>query len=168
MLKKLESLACKIENGLAIILLFVISISVFAQVASRYAFEVPLSWTEELSRYCLIWLMFIGAAMALKEKGHFVVDLLVCKLPGKIRTYIEIALLVSIGAFVGIMMVTGVNLLPITELQISAALRIPMSYIYLSIPVGSALMLIHIAVLIKEHISCLSQPCEQVTKNFMD
>lgn len=106
--------------------------------------------------------------MALKGKSHFVVDLLVCKLPEKMRIYTEITLLFSIGCFVCIMLVTGIDLLPITALQTSAALQIPMSYIYLSIPIGSFFMLVHLAVLIKEHFACLSQPCEDPPKTLID
>ena len=143
MYKKLESAVTVLENGMVVVLLVVMSVAVFAQVLFRYAMEIPLSWTEELSRYCLIWLTFIGASLALREKGHFALEFLIEKLPAKPRRLAELALLLVIEIFLGMMFYTGLIMLPITALQVSASLRITMDFIYLAIPIGSAFMLVH-------------------------
>ena len=48
---------------------------VLLQVFSRYLFETPLSWTEELARYAMIWLVFIAAAQITSGDGHIVITL---------------------------------------------------------------------------------------------
>lgn len=143
MYKKLESAVTVLENGMVVTLIVVMSVAVFAQVLFRYAMEIPLSWTEELSRYCLIWLTFIGASLALREKGHFALEYLLEKLPDRMRLLAELGLLLVIEVFLGVMLYTGLVMLPITALQVSASLRITMDYVYLAIPIGSAFMLIH-------------------------
>ena len=67
--------------GLMIFLVVILTV----QVLSRYVFNAPLDYTEEASRFGLIWLVFIGSAYAAYLNEHFVVRLLVdsIKFPGK-------------------------------------------------------------------------------------
>jgi len=61
-------------------LLLTIVIMVFGNVVLRYGFNSGIDVSEELSRWCLVWMTFIGAALALKEGRHLGVDVLVAKL----------------------------------------------------------------------------------------
>ena len=54
---------------------------VFGNVVLRYAFNSGIQVSEEMSRYCFIWLTYIGAMIAMREKGHLGVDTLVKHLP---------------------------------------------------------------------------------------
>lgn len=150
MLRKLEDALSAFEKGLSLLLLFSMVVVVFMQVATRYVFEAPLSWTEELSRYCLIWLSFIGAAMAMKARGHFAVEYLIHKLPKRLHPPAELALLVIIGVFLAVLLDTGITVLQVTNMQTSPALQVPMSYVYCSIPIGALFMIVHLLVLLTE------------------
>jgi TRAP-type C4-dicarboxylate transport system permease small subunit len=150
MLKKLEDAVSIFEKGLSLLLLLSMVVVVFLQVLTRYVFEAPLSWTEELSRYCLVWLSFIGAAMALKAKGHFAVEYLIHKFPQRFHRTAELALLVIIGVFLVALLDTGITVFQVTHMQTSPALQVPMSYVYFSIPVGALFMLVHLLVLLSE------------------
>ena len=143
----------RIEDGLILVLVGVIVSSVFLQVFCRYVLQAPLSWTEELARSCLIWLTFVGSSLAIRAKGHFALEILVSRLSGKMRVLWNLVLLVIMAVFLGVMVYTGVSMLPLLSLQVSASLEIPMSYIYLAIPIGSAFMLFHIFLLILERVA---------------
>jgi len=148
MLKNIEDAVSIFEKGLCLLLLFSMVVVVFLQVLTRYIFEAPLSWTDELSRYCLIWVSFLGAAMALREKGHFAVEFLIHKLPQKAHPPAELALLVIIGVFLVALFDTGLTVLQVTHMQTSPVLEIPMSYVYAAIPTGAFLMIVHLLVLL--------------------
>ena len=153
MLQKFVRVVNRIEDGLILVLVGVIVSSVFLQVFCRYVLQAPLSWTEELARSCLIWLTFVGSSLAIRAKGHFVLEILTSKLTGKMRVLWNLVLLGIMAAFLGVMVYTGVSMLPMLSLQVSASLEIPMSYIYLAIPIGSAFMLFHIFLLILERVA---------------
>jgi TRAP-type C4-dicarboxylate transport system permease small subunit len=144
MLQKVVRVVNRIEDGLILVLVGVIVCSVFLQVFFRYVLQAPLSWTEELARSCLVWLTFVGSALTIRAKGHFTLEILISKLTGKIHVFWNLVLLGIMGVFLGVMVYTGVTMLPMLSLQLSASLEIPMSYIYLAIPIGSAFMLFHI------------------------
>lgn len=56
-------------------------IMVFGNVVLRYTMNSGILVSEEMSRYCFIWLTYIGAMVAMREKGHLGVDTLVRHLP---------------------------------------------------------------------------------------
>jgi TRAP-type transport system small permease protein len=68
----------KIAIALCLALMVVL---VFANVVLRYAFNLGITTSEELSRFLFVWLTFLGAIVALREHGHLGVDTLVRRLP---------------------------------------------------------------------------------------
>ena len=54
---------------------------VFGNVVLRYAFNLGLTVSEEVSRFLFVWLTFLGAIVAFRERGHLGVDMLVARLP---------------------------------------------------------------------------------------
>ena len=144
MFLKLENAIIKTERGLCLVSLAIMVGAVAIQVLSRYVFKSPVSWAEELSRACLTWLTFVGASMALRLKAHFAIELLIGKLPKVLHNSFEVVLLSIVAVILAVMLYTGLILLPVVHDQTSSAMGIPMSFIYLSIPVGSAFMLFHV------------------------
>jgi TRAP-type transport system small permease protein len=144
MLPKVESAIIRAERSLCLVSLAIMVGAVALQVLSRYMFKAPVSWAEELSRACLTWLTFVGGSMALRLKGHFVIELLVTKLPDTMHNAFEILLLAVTAVLVAVMFYTGLVMLPVVHDQTSSAMGYPMSFVYLSIPVGSAFMLFHV------------------------
>ena len=54
---------------------------VFANVVLRYAFNMGITTSEEVSRFLFVWMIFLGAIVALRENGHLGVDLVIKNLP---------------------------------------------------------------------------------------
>ena len=63
--------------------LAIIAISVFAQVLARYVFEVALHWTEEVAAICMVWAVYTGASLCVRERYHIRILFAVQSLPEK-------------------------------------------------------------------------------------
>lgn len=113
-----------------------------SQVGFRYVLNEPLAWTEEVARHLMIWAGLLGAAVAYRHKGHLGMDILVMHLSKPWRRGVEMILQVLSIGFFGILVIHGIFLVERTMRQFSSAIRIPMGYIYASIPAGAALILL--------------------------
>ena len=132
----------KLVRFVMILLLSGMVFLIFAQVLFRYLLNQPLAWTEELSRHFMIWAAFLGAAIAYRRKAHLGVDVLVLQFSPRWQgVVVWFVHLVSI-LFAGFLVYYGIAIVKKTMQQLSSALGIPMGYIYASIPVGSAIILL--------------------------
>lgn len=132
------------EIGCAVLLAMLVA-AVAAGVLFRYGFDAPLSWPEELSRFALVWLTFLGASMAAKRQGHIVVDFIGMFLPPQVRLWVVCAAHVAVLGFLGVFTVASIPMVQKMWVSVSTALSIRMSYVYICIPVASTLMMFHIA-----------------------
>lgn len=80
-MKRPVDLFFKLLELLVVLSLVAMVIMVFGNVVLRYAFNSGILVSEEMSRYCFIWLTYIGAMIAMRERGHLGVDTLVKHLP---------------------------------------------------------------------------------------
>lgn len=150
----MKSLKLKIDFVLKWVLVFIMAamtINVLWQVFSRFILQDPSSITEELARYMLIWIGIIGAAYVAGQKMHLAIDLLSTKLSGSKKSYLEIFIQLSVFVFsFSVMLIGGIRLVQITLSlnQISAALQIPLGYVYSVLPLSGLLMMFYSAVFI--------------------
>ena len=126
-----------------IVILSAMAVVVFLQVLFRYVLHLPLFWTEEFARYCLVWASLLGAAVALKRQEHIAVTFFLERFPRRTTGLITTVARLSVTLILGVMTWGGVKLVLLTSAQISPALRIPMAIPYLALPIGSAVMLFH-------------------------
>ncbi|MGX9965522.1 TRAP transporter small permease [Roseomonas sp. F4] len=118
-----------------------------AQVIARYVFNAPLIWSEEAARYLFVWVSMIGAALAMRHGGHYTLTALVERVPPALaRLARGLAMVVGAG-FLLVLLVTGVNETMQAHMQDAATLPFRMSLPYAAIPVGAALMLLHLVLL---------------------
>lgn len=127
-----------------LILLIAMCLVTFAQVFFRFVIVHSLPWSEEFSRYALVWASFLGASIALKRGLHIGVEAFIGKLPEGKRRSIYLLTLILILIFLLTVMVKGFQLAQFNMRQSSPAMRIPMGFPYLAIPVGAFLMSIHL------------------------
>ena len=150
----MNSLKSKIDFVLKWILVFIMAamtINVLWQVFSRFILKDPSSITEELARYMLIWVGLLGAAYVAGQKMHLAIDLLSTKLSGVKKGYLEIFIQSAVFIFAfSVMVIGGVRLVQITLSlnQISAALQIPLGYVYSVVPLSGVLMMFYSVVFI--------------------
>ncbi len=129
---------------LLIVILAIMVVNVTWQVVSRYVFQSPSSFTDELSRYMLIWLGMLGAAYVAGKDDHLAIDLLPQKLTGRAKSRLMIFIHIIVMAFVlPVMILGGGNLVYITFVleQKSATLQVPLAFVYAIIPLSGILIL---------------------------
>lgn len=134
----------KFISWLLIFLMGSMVLNVTWQVISRYIFQSPSSFTDELSRYMLIWLGMLGAAYVAGQNQHLAIDIVLRNLQGRAKMKLQILINVLIMVFaIAAMIFGGSNLVYITYLlgQKSATLQIPLAYIYSIIPASGILVL---------------------------
>ena len=116
------------------------------QVIMRYVFSNSLAWSEELTRYLYIWQTWLGVSYAAKKGSHLRITIFSDKLSGKARLCLEIFVTVLWIGFAAFVFYQGMSAIDTIASfgQKSSALRVPMQYCYLAIPVGMALMSIRL------------------------
>jgi len=122
-------------------------VATFLQVIFRYFFNHPLFWSEEVSRYCFVWIVFVGAAIALKHGSHIGVDYFVKYLPSRVKTILALLINCGIAVFLILVIFQSILVVQVNMSQYSPAIRIPMGLVYLAIPVGFTMMLGYLVVL---------------------
>ena len=143
----IKKLSDKLNRGAEVsigILLAVMSIVIFMQVIYRYVFSSSLSWSEELGRYILVYLTFLGASVAVKRNSHIGVEVVVKLMPRPIARVLEWVANVLSLVFFAILIIYGSKAIKITLLQLSPAMHIKMGYIYMAVVIGAVLMMIHL------------------------
>ena len=149
--KKLDK---AIEVFIMILLAFMVIVAIW-QVSSRYVFNSPSTISEELLRYCLIWLAMIGSAYMFGLREHMSITFFVEKFGEEVVRKLSILSEVIIVVFsLFVLVYGGVNITLLTMKQVSAALGISMGYVYLVLPLSGILMIyygvLNILNLIKE------------------
>ena len=124
-----------------IVVLFALMIVVtFAQVVFRYVAGAPISWSEELARYCFVWIVFLAAALGLERGVHLGLDLIVLRLPLAAQRVAAALCEATIIAFCLTVLVASLPVIEINAFQRSPSLGLRMSHVYLVIPIAMALL----------------------------
>jgi len=141
MFEKTGALLTRVTGDVAAVLLLVTVIANAAAVVFRYGVGQPLIWTEEVQRYLIVWVAFLGGTACLGRGEHLGIDLLTARLPAAAGRILRLVLLGLTLGFCAVLMWKGVPLALGNNSQVSPAARIPMSYPYLAVGVGGGLML---------------------------
>ena len=111
-------------------------IAAIAQVVSRYVFDSPLGWTEELAKLLMVWWTFMAVGvLAFRGRLLGIDALLMAVRPGPAHLILAFAQ-ASSAVFAGWLAWLGVRLVSLAGSQITPALDIPYAWIYLALPVG--------------------------------
>ena len=132
----------KVIRYLVLTLLGLMVIIVFANVVSRYYLQFSLAWSEEVARFMLVWLVFLGSFLAYIHDEHLGLDILVKKFPPLLRKITAVgANMLVIFALYAVM--EGGYLMMIANFDwLSPAAEIPQGYIYVVVPLSCGLMIL--------------------------
>jgi len=135
-----------VNRVLVIALLAAMALMVFANVALRFLTDHSILWAEEASRYAMVWLTFIGAGPVLRYGGHIGIDTLEQAAP-RAAPAIRAVIFALLALFFCVMIVVGVRYATLTWAQTTPVLELPIGAIYLAMPLGFTLMLVHLALM---------------------
>lgn len=137
----------KLFNGIRkavdsfVTLLFVVLVCiVFIQVLFRYVFQNALPWADEASRYCFIWLIYIGGSITVRKGMNITFDILLDSLPEKIWKIAFLIVNLCCAVFLAVVFYLGIILCQTNLVQSSSILHLNMGMVMLAIPIGSVLM----------------------------
>lgn len=138
---KTEKYVDKVVVASAGSVIFCSTLLVFVQVIFRYLLEDSLSWSEEMTRYCMIWAVFLACGYVLSRGGHTCLDLDFGNLSPVLKrhlTNISLGLMLLFGV---LLIRYGATFVYYGSRQVSSAMQIPMSWVYMAIPVGGGLII---------------------------
>ncbi|MGY6742590.1 MAG: TRAP transporter small permease [Cecembia sp.] len=128
----------------AVIGCFILMIlTVCLQVFARYALPWSPPWTEELARFAFIYMVSLGAGLAIKDRSYVNVDLLFHTLTAKQKIILDSFILMLIILLMGLMLGYAIPLVQIVKLQQSASLKLNMAFVYFSMCCMAALVLLY-------------------------
>ena len=137
-----RTLHLTLAEGIVLVTYVAIVLLTSLQVISRYVIGNSLPWTEELARYCFMWLIYVGMVLALNKGAHACVDILSSRCAGKVKALVQLAVhSIAVALFI-VLLVQGLMLFAMVKGQASPAMRISMMIPYASLPFGSLLMII--------------------------
>ena len=122
---------------LMVTLLFAIMvILVFSQVWVRFLTDSALTWSEELARFVMAWLVYTACVLAYADNAHIIVDALVRALKGKVKIATQLASQICVLAFVIIAILGAIERMPSATFTIAPASNIVMAHVFIIIPVS--------------------------------
>lgn len=130
------------ENWIAFVLFWALAFIVFLQFFTRYVLNDSLSWTEEIARYGLMTLAFIGGAIVTRKKAHIAVELVSNLMgPGPLRSaLLALVDFVTLG-FLGLLAFFSVTIVERMHSQPMTVFDLPMSIVYAGVGLGCFMML---------------------------
>jgi TRAP-type C4-dicarboxylate transport system permease small subunit len=141
--KTILDLYYRLLQILITLLMFVLIIPVSMQILSRYTGLIPrYIWTEEIARFCFVWIVMIGAMIAVRDGSHFDVDVLPhavsAKVEGAFLLFVHVAMLIASAIF----LFYGWRFAQFGALQYSEIAGLPMLSIYIAWPLAGATMVL--------------------------
>lgn len=142
LIHKLSDFIDKLMEYVIVAMLGIMVVVTGAQIVCR-VFFTSLSWSEEATRYLLIWSSMYGAGCVYKHSGHISISILQDLLPYKPRKALQILVHLLCMSVFALITVYGIQYYGKQGGQLSPTMRLPMRYVYLCIPTGAAIMLLH-------------------------
>lgn len=143
-LRALNRVLIALETCAVGVLVIAVCDVVLLQVLMRYLFSYPNPWSEEVSRFCFIWMSMLGASLAVAHRSHFRFDQVTERLAPRAKKAVETFAGAVVLLFALLLIGTGIALMDLTIGERSAALNLPVALVYAAAPVSGVLMAIHL------------------------
>jgi TRAP-type C4-dicarboxylate transport system permease small subunit len=141
-MRAVRSFVAHFEEIAAGTFLVLMSLATFGNVILRYAFNSPIQWAEEFSRYAFIWVVFLGAAACSKRKTHIAIDALALLAPPRLRQCLALVVHGVVLVLTAAVTYFGWVLCRLAT-QATSTLNIPQYVVYLVVPFSAALIFVH-------------------------
>lgn len=140
-MKRLINVVNEVEEKFLVGIFAITIILIFTQVVMRQFFNFSLAWSEELARYLFIWECWVGVSLAERYEKHIRITIVIDKLNTVGKKILESIVTIALIAAAILLIVYGIEVVnTISDTgSTSPALRIPMTLIYISMPVGCVL-----------------------------
>lgn len=156
-MEKLGSGIIKLLEMLVVILISIMSILVIVNVFMRFVFDSGIVFSEEVSRFLFIWVVFIGAIIAMKEDAHIYVDFIRKSLPKPVQWVVILLVNLAMLYCCYFLFEGSVSLTEYNSVDKAPVSGISMGWIYVSGAVGAAGMFAVLLIRVIQHIKKFSE-----------
>jgi TRAP-type transport system small permease protein len=140
-MRALINLTWKLIDITALTAFAVMLVLVMSQVVFRYLIQVSVPWTEEAARWFYAWQIFLGSTLAMRDRLHLQITVLLDRFSGKPRAVLDfLTALTGLGFLAGVIWGSLLMIRAVYPVQ-AGSFPVSTSYLYLSIPVGLIAML---------------------------
>lgn len=133
-----------LNRWVLVALMAAMAVLVFANVVSRYVLNYSLIWVEELTRYLMVWVGFLGGGLVLRLGAHIAVDALQDLMPARVARALRAGIVGALAITFAAMTWLGIRYAAFAWDQETPVMNWSTGAIYLAIPIGSALLLVHL------------------------
>lgn len=138
----------KVLKPILVALYSVMSVIVVYAVFMRYVMRDSPDWSEELTRYIMVWSAFLAMGIALRDHRHIGLTTIVERLWGRFTKYAYLVADLAILFFFGLVLYTGIDMTLFVARQNTPSMNWPMWIPYLSVPAGAFFLVIETLILI--------------------
>ncbi|TKT74416.1 TRAP transporter small permease [Aquamicrobium sp. LC103] len=135
----------RVVDAVAITLLCAMVFLILAQVLGRYALNYSISWSEESATFAQIWLVMLGAGIAMRNRHHVAIDVIVARCPIFVQRIVKGAGFILAAWFLVVVIIGSFSLLALGFIVRSPALQLPLALPYFALPTGMAYFLLEFA-----------------------
>ncbi|WP_075220433.1 TRAP transporter small permease [Acuticoccus yangtzensis] len=139
------------DDAPVLIVFWLLAFVVFLQFFTRYVLNDSLGWTEEIARYLLIAVTFIGAIMAVRKTSHIAVEILYRWFPRPFRKVMQTVVDLTGVVFYGALTWFTYQLAGRT-FQKMVSIDVPKSWLYYGVAVCFALMTLYAVIVLVQHL----------------
>jgi TRAP-type transport system small permease protein len=157
-----ERLLVRANEAVVVAMAAVMVVLVVVNVFCRYVLNFSLVWAEEVSQYLMVWVAFLGAGLALRQGRHVAVEMLQELLPVGGRRGLRWLLLLAMLAFLVATAVLGGMFAWFARDMETPVLNISMAIPYSAVPIGSALLAIHLAFIARDYVAGRHELAESI------
>jgi TRAP-type C4-dicarboxylate transport system permease small subunit len=151
-LEAFDRILLRLNRWLVIVILAAMALMVFANVALRFLTDHSILWVEEVSRYLMIWLTFLGAGLVLRYGGHIGIETMQDRLP-RAAPALRAVIFVLLLGFFAFMVWIGTRYAMRTWTQTTPVMEIPVGIVYLAMPIGFALLIVHLLLMARPFVT---------------
>lgn len=149
----LEKVLNFFSGGILVILVFI----VFSNVLGRYVFHSSLAWAEEISRFLLIWMIFLGAVAAYIHDEHLGLDILTKAMPQKMAEIVAVIADLLIVYALYLLVNGGYTLTKESWDWLSPAAAVPYGWVYMIVPLTGSVMILQALFKTVKHLQMVLQ-----------
>jgi TRAP-type C4-dicarboxylate transport system permease small subunit len=139
-------LLVRINGAVAVLLFAALTAVVALQVLTRFILHIPFIWSEEVARFLFFWTVLLGAAMSVRNRRHFVLDIGMGRRPaahGPARLILDLVPHLCVLAFSILLVVLGIDYARAGLLRTATNSNVDMVLVFAAVPVFAALTIVY-------------------------
>jgi TRAP-type transport system small permease protein len=143
-LDRFEAAVVRVNRAALVGLMAGMAVLVIANVFMRYVFNNSIVWAEELSRYMMVWVGFVGAGLVLRLGAHIAVDVFQDLLPRRVAQATRVLVWFTLAGVFATMAWLGLRYVSFAWGQETPVLNWNFGLVYVAVPLGALLMLLNL------------------------